>query len=164
MGSDKVSLVVDGRPMVVGVSDALWEAGCHPVVCQGGDAELIASFGLDTIADTQPGAGPVSAIRDAVTRHDGFVVVTACDLPDLDAASIRVVIAALDGGGLASVATSDGRRHLLSCWSVDATPIVEQAVVEGVTSYRELLDRVGAIEVPVSPPAMRNVNHPEDAD
>ena len=77
MGVDKSTMVVGGKPMAVRVADALWEAGCHPVECQGGDRMAIAEYGLEAHPDTRPGDGPVAAILDALVRHDGSDVVVA---------------------------------------------------------------------------------------
>jgi molybdopterin-guanine dinucleotide biosynthesis protein A len=162
MGTDKSALVVEGRPMVVRVSDALWEAGCSPVVCQGGDSDLLGSFGLTTTPDSRPGDGPIAAIRDALQRHEGPVVISACDLPDLQVAAVQAVISAALAADSVAVAVSDGRRHLLSCWPASALDAVSTAITVHVESYRALLDAVGAVEVPVDAASMRNVNEPSD--
>lgn len=166
MGVDKATLVVGGKPMVVSVADALWEAGCCPVECQGGDPMAIGQYGLDVVADAAPGGGPAVAIADALRRHDGRRVVTvACDLADLTS-DVVVALLAVDAGGdhTVSVATSDGRRHLAAAWTVGSADAVDRVIAEGVTGYLALLDRLDSIEVPVAPGAMRNVNHPDDLD
>ncbi len=161
MGTDKAFVVVDGAPMVVRVADALWEAGCHPVECQGGDVDRISALGLSAIPDMTPGAGPVSAIREALRRNHGPIVVAACDLADLDAATVRSVI---DVGQHAAVAVaeSDGHHHLLSYWSIGSAELLDEALGEGRSAYSDVLDRLGATAVPVSSAAMRNVNRPDD--
>lgn len=161
MGTDKALIDVDGVPMVVWVVDALRAAGCRPVQCQGGDLDALAELGLDGFADDAPGAGPVVAIRQAVRRLDGPVVVAACDLADLDAASVDAVVEAGSAAG-AAVAVSEGRRHLLSYWSRSAAVAAGAALEAGVDAYGEVLERVGAVDVPVAAAPMRNVNHPGD--
>jgi len=161
MGTDKAFVVVDGAPMVVRVADALWEAGCHPVECQGGDIDALSALGLSAVQDLTPGAGPASAIREALQRNHGPIVVAACDLADLDAATVRSVIAAGQHGAVA-VAESDGHRHLLSYWSPGAAVLLDEALGDGRSAYRDVLDRVGAAPVPVPSVAMRNVNRPDD--
>lgn len=157
MGRDKAFVEVDGRPMVVAVADALWEGGCHPVECQGGDVDLLAELGLPAVADSTPGAGPVAAIADALGRHDGPVVVAACDLANLDADTVQRLVSTGDAGGLAAVAASGGHRHLLSYWSPGSLDRLER---DG--SYRDALDAVAAVSVDVDDVAMRNVNGPDD--
>lgn len=161
MGVDKAFVVVDGAPMVVRVADALWEAGCHPVECQGGDGDAIGRLGLQRVADLVPGAGPASAILEALRRHGGPIVVAACDLPALDAATVGAVIDAGRAAGIATAA-SDGERHLLSYWSGDAVAALQAALDDGLDSYRAVLERVGAVDVAVPSASMRNVNRPDE--
>lgn len=160
MGRDKAFVEVGGRPMVVAVADALWEAGCHPVECQGGDLDRLAEFGLPAIADSVPGEGPVAALVEAISRHHGPVVVAACDLAHVDAETVRRVVGAgADTDGVA-VAASGGHRHLLSYWTPRA--VGRLAVVDRAGSYRDALDAVGATSVDVDDARMRNLNRPDD--
>ena len=156
MGTDKAFVVVDGRPMVVVVAEALSEAGCHPVECQGGDLERLAELGLTGVADAVAGAGPVAAIGEALDRFGGPIVIAACDLGRLDAPPVRAVIEAGAELGAVAVAASDGRRHLLSYWTPAARDRLPPA-----GSYREALEAVGAVEVPVEGTALQNFNTPE---
>lgn len=164
MGVDKAFIEIDGRAMVVRVADALRKGGCDPVVCQGGDEEIAASFGLEVVADPSPACGPLPAIRAALQHHGGPIVIAACDLADLDPGSVRAVIAAgtSDPMSLVAVAATADRRHLLSYWNPRALVPLTTAVAEGVAAYRVALDRLGAIDVSVDPAAVRNVNRPED--
>lgn len=155
MGTDKAFVVVDGRPMAIAVADALWEAGCHPVECQGGDLAGLASLGLDGFADERPDAGPVDAIRTASARHGGPIVAVACDLPHLDAATVTAVVEAGSRADRLAVASADGRRHLV----VYVPPGAATSDTVGM-SVREW--SADAIEVPVDTDAVRNVNTPDD--
>jgi molybdopterin-guanine dinucleotide biosynthesis protein A len=164
MGSDKALLEIDGRPMIVRVADALWEAGCHPVACQGGDVRRINALGLDVVPDTNPDAGPVEAIRAALEHHCGPVLIAACDLVDLDPLSVRAVIEAgrTDSTPPVSVATADGCPHLLSYWSAKALDPLTALIAGGVTAYHVAIERLRACPVPVPSASVRNVNRPED--
>jgi molybdopterin-guanine dinucleotide biosynthesis protein A len=156
MGSDKAFVVVDGRPLVVAVADALWEGGCHPVECQGGDLDGLASLGLPAFADSAAGAGPVAAIVDALGRHDGHVVIAACDLPDLDGTTVEAVVRAGVAARKVAVAHSAGRDHLLGYWPAGTATLLVAGSVTG--SYRDALDRVDALRVTVPAHVVRNVN------
>jgi molybdopterin-guanine dinucleotide biosynthesis protein A len=145
--------------MVIAVADALWEAGCNPVECQGGDVAALAALGVHATPDREAAAGPVAAIADASSRLGGPIVVAACDLPNLDAASVVAVIAAGEDAGRIAVATASGRHHLLLY--VPAATIVGIGAEASVT---EALRSLGASEVPVDPGVIRNVNTPDDAD
>lgn len=155
MGTDKAFVVVDGRPMAIAVADALWEAGCHPVECQGGDLAGLASLGLEGFADERPDGGPVEAIRTASARHRGPIVAVACDLPYLDADSVTAVVAAGEAEERLAVATAEGRHHLVM--------FVPPGVFEPDAVGRSIREwSFGAIEVPIDASAVRNVNTPED--
>ena len=164
MGVDKAFVEIDGRAMVVRVADALRAAGCHPVVCQGGDEAIATSFGIEVLPDPSPAAGPLPAIRAALQYHGGPVLIAACDLADLGPESVRALIGAgrSDPMPLVAVASAAGRRHLLSYWSPLALAPLTALVAERVTAYHVALDRIGALEVSVDPAAVRNVNRPED--
>jgi molybdopterin-guanine dinucleotide biosynthesis protein A len=166
MGVDKATLTIAGKPMIVSVADAMWEAGCHPVECQGGDADAIAEFGLEVMPDDVPGFGPLPAISAALSRHAGSdVVVAACDLPDLDGATIRSLIAAGTADRADAdvvVATTGQARHLVAWWRRGVGPRLDALVASGVTSYRAALDVLDTLDVQVATTAVRNVNAPAD--
>lgn len=164
MGVDKATLFVGDKPMAVRVADAMWEAGCHPVECQGGDAAAITEYGLEVVPDRNPGDGPVAAIRDALERHEGHdVVVAACDLVDLDGATITALATAGTRGDVdVAVVVADGRRHLVSWWRRGLGRRLGELIDAGVTSYREALSALSVTDVEAAPSVVRNVNTPSD--
>ena len=161
MGADKAFVVVDGRPMVVAVADALWEGGCSPVECQGGDVERLAGLGMTAFPDSRPGTGPVAAILDALERTGDTVVVAACDLPALDAATVRDLASA---DAMAAFARTGEQAHLVSMWTHDTAATLRSLAAEGPVSYRAALDAVSAVAVAVRPEVVRNVNAPGDLE
>jgi molybdopterin-guanine dinucleotide biosynthesis protein A len=167
MGVDKATLVIDGMPMAMRVVEALRGAGCDPVECQGGDADVFAEHAIETYSDRNPGDGPVAAIHEALARHPELdVVVAACDLVDLDGATVGALIAAgsADSDVDVAVASTGGSRHLVCWWrSGSATRVGELAAV-GVASFRGVLSQLRTVDVEVAPEAVRNVNSPTDLD
>jgi len=165
MGADKALVAVDGVPMARRVADALAAGGCRPVRCQGGDRVALAALGLEVVADDHANEGPLHAIVVALrSAAPADVVVSACDLPDLDAATV----AALIGGGAANphalvVVAADLRGpHLVSWWRASAAAPLAALLDVGVRSYREAVERLGGVEVAVTTAAVRNVNRPGD--
>lgn len=86
-GSDKARAVVEGKPLIRHVMDALSQvASGVTVVAQEQDA--YADLGLDTIPDSAADRGPVQGLLAALahcaeTRGEGWLLLTACDmLPD----------------------------------------------------------------------------------
>lgn len=164
MGSDKALLSVDGVAMAVRVADALAGGGCDPVLCQGGDAERLAALGLQVAPDSRPGDGPVIAILDALERQRRDLVVCACDLPWLDAATVMRLIsaAAADRSADVVVACDADGPHLAAFWRAKAGPSLEVLVAEGVRSYRSALERLRTVHVDVPASVVANVNKPDD--
>jgi molybdopterin-guanine dinucleotide biosynthesis protein A len=162
MGADKALIEVGGRAMVLRVVDALRAAGCDPVECQGGDTDGLDALGLVAVPDAEPGEGPVVAVVQAIERHAGPVVVAACDLPDLDAASVGLLVDAVASGAQVAVARATGRRHLVGCWSEGSVAAARAALAAGCSSVGALLDAVGAVDVDVDAARVHNVNRPDD--
>jgi molybdenum cofactor guanylyltransferase len=163
MGTDKALVEVDGVAMADRVARALADAGCDPIVCRGGDAPRLTALGLTAVPDTHPGAGPLPAIVDAL-GSTGDVVVCACDLPWLDAATVQQLLATAEAQPDADVVvacTGDG-AHLLSVWRGHALRPLEDVVAGGVRSYRAALDRLHTVRVDVAPSVVANVNSPDD--
>ncbi len=169
MGTDKALLDIAGRPMVLRVASALTAAGCSPIWCQGGDVLSLRTLGLVVVADSSPGQGPVVAIRDAlrtsVDHHDGAdIVVAACDLVDLTAEAVSIVIDRRLSDAIVTAAVANGESHLLARWSAAALPRLDWLLGEGVRSYRGALRVLHAREVEVPAAAVRNLNRPADLD
>lgn len=166
MGTDKALVELDGVPMAVRVAAALRDAGCDPVWCQGGDLAALGSLGLDARPDPEPHAGPLSGIEAALrAAAPDDAVVAACDLPDLDAATVSTLVRAGATGGPPVVAAADADgAHLVAWWSARSAERLERLRTAGVFSYREALTTLGAQLVRVAPTAVRNVNRPTDLD
>ena len=92
MGVDKATLVVDGTALGARVGEALRGAGCAEVLAVGGQIGSSRYFGVTRLADRRPGAGPAAAVADLLSELGGPLVVLACDLPWITAASVRDLI------------------------------------------------------------------------
>jgi molybdopterin-guanine dinucleotide biosynthesis protein A len=165
MGTDKALLTLDGVALAVRVAAALTGAGCCRVLCQGGDREALESLGLAVIPDSDSGSGPLTAIADALAAAaPDDVVVTACDLPWLDAGTVSTVIRAAAEHDDADVVAARDRHgpHLVAYWRNRSAGALGKQLAAGVRSYRAALDALDAVLVDVDPDAVRNVNSPED--
>jgi len=169
MGTDKAFVEVAGVAMAERVARALAASGCDPVAFIGGDAALLARFQRATIADRWPGRGPVGAIITALGAFDDDVLIAACDLPFVDAASAGTLIAAAtaDQGSPrvdVFVAAADRPQPLLAWWRHECRPAVERAwaVSDGATGVRDIIAQLRSQPVAVAAAALRNVNRPDD--
>lgn len=163
-GVDKARVAVAGRPMiesVVGAARAV--AGSVITVGPGGDTR-----------EDPPHSGPVAAITAGLAGLPGtveLVVVVACDLPDLDAATLRALLAALrrpaastTGAGEVSAPRAalavDAAGHdqfLLAAWDRRALAArlaaLEASGGVGGRAVRALYDDEEVVRVPVGDPA-----------
>jgi molybdopterin-guanine dinucleotide biosynthesis protein A len=125
---------------------------------------MLSALGLEVAPDSLPGDGPVSAILDALTRQRRDLLVCACDLPWLDAATVARLLAAGADNLSADVVVAcdaDGPHHA-GLWRAHARQPLEALVAGGVRSYREALDRLDTVRVDVPSAVVANVNKPED--
>jgi molybdenum cofactor guanylyltransferase len=162
MGRPKALIDVGGEPMVVRVAAALTAGGCAPV-------RLIGSWtpsddvGYPVVADRWPGEGPLGGVITAMIDAGGDVVVAACDLPDLDAATIRAIRDAHRANEAdAVVATTDRLEPALARWNGRALDRLTAIFETGERALHVALGQLDIVEVAVDPAAMRNVNAPGD--
>lgn len=166
MGRDKALLEKGGRPLAAAARDALTGAGAAEVLAIGGDAESMARLGFRHVVDLWPGDGPLGGVVTALraAAHD-VVVVLACDLPEVEPATVTAVLAGL-GHADAAIPVVGGRREVLvAVYRRRCAAPLEAALAEGV---RALRDAVRGLEVAAVDLAetrwVRNVNVPSDLE
>jgi molybdopterin-guanine dinucleotide biosynthesis protein A len=165
LGRDKALVEIGGVPMVRRVASALFAGGCDAVVLVGHPRPDPAFDGFDVVPDDHPDAGPLGGVRTAQRHLGGDLLVAACDLPDLDAVTVRALLAADPTAEVAVAVTPDGRRHpTLARWSERSTPTVAEVFAAGERALRAALDRLVVVEVACEPGPLRNVNLPSDLD
>lgn len=167
MGVDKATLVVRGQALAATAAAALAEAGARSVHAVGGDASALAGLGLEVWPDDHPGEGPLGGLLTALRRaEEDLVVVVSCDLPDLDAATVAALAAALEARPDAHVAApvAGGRLQVLTAaYRVGAAPVLRAAFGAGERSVRRAAAGLVVAEVPgLEPVALADVDRPED--
>ena len=162
MGTDKAVVEVEGVAMVERVAEALESAGCRPVVLVGGDVALLERFGRPTVADEWPGEGPLGGVLTALRAvgSEG-VVVAACDLPSLDAATVRAVFEAgvvAESSIDVAVARTGRLEPALAWWSSGSLRPLTDVWNDGVRAIHEAIGRLSAVFVDVDVVPLHNVN------
>jgi molybdopterin-guanine dinucleotide biosynthesis protein A len=138
-----------------------------------GDVVIVSSREPTTTAwphvqDRRTGLGPLAGVEAALlsARERGYdgAFVLACDMPLVDATTVRVVVAAL---GNASAAAPCARgdtdiEPLCAAYRADCLPAVVRALEEGRLAAHELFAAVGGRTVALPEGLFLNVNTPED--
>jgi molybdopterin-guanine dinucleotide biosynthesis protein A len=158
MGGRKALAVLDGRPLVAHVLQALAAVTAEQVVVAKRDTAL--PPGLTVWVEPDAPRHPLAGVRHAL-REAGGAPVLCCgvDLPRLDPATLRALV---DGAGPAgAVARAGGFLHpTVALWTPAALPVLEAFAPD--EPARAVAERAGLVPVDVDPAALVNVNRPED--
>lgn len=135
MGRDKALLLVEGVPMASRVARAMLDAGAREVFFVGGDTETLKNLGERVVPDLTPHEGPLAGIIAALrAASQEVVVVTACDMPWIDA---NHVIGLVDGIGNFDVVVSAADTQLQplhAAWARSALEKIEAGFLLGERS------------------------------
>ena len=169
MGSDKALLIVGGRPLVLGVADALAGALGVAAVVVGGDENRLRALGLEVLPDQAPGAGPLGGILTALLHHrERFDqgVVLSCDLPDPSPESIRTGAEAASDEDAIAVPVLRGRRQWMhAAWPMAVLPALEESFQRGERAPHRAVIDLPVVEVDgLDPRSLRDIDRLEDLD
>jgi molybdopterin-guanine dinucleotide biosynthesis protein A len=167
MGCDKALLPFRGGPLVESVACAVALAAGSAVLV--GHPRLYQHLGYPAIPDLYPGAGPLGAILTALHHTSAdWNPVAACDMPELSAKFLRLLINAAAAGrsagdALVPIGPSGRPEPLCAVYHRRSLPVLERALRRGVRSVRAALEDLRAtfVSVPELTP-FQNVNTPED--
>lgn len=143
MGQDKAALPIAGSTLLARTVAVAHAAGLAAVVvgrtAPAGWPDPATRF-LD---DGRPGSGPLGGIHDALAAIPDDVLVLPCDLPRLDPAPLRWLLAAADGADRRApvvAGTIAGRiQPLFALWRARSLPSLAQAFAMGERSPRRWL-------------------------
>ena len=144
MGRDKATLTYHGRTQLEVGLDLLRDLGIPGWISVRPDqAADPARAHHPQIVDGADGAGPIAGILAALRAEPGAAwLVLACDLPFLDAATLRTLVAARDPDRLATAFRSghDGLPEpLCAIWEPQAVGPLAQHVADGGRCPRKFL-------------------------
>jgi molybdenum cofactor cytidylyltransferase len=168
----KPCVVVDGRPMVSWVQDAVVGAGLGPIVMVVGHAasqvRALAAPGVEVVENPDPDEGIASSLHVALDwlAARGIVhgaVIGLADQPWVSASAWARVAAAYEQGASLAVATYDGVR---------ANPVLlareiwaEALALRGDEGARQLMRRLPVVEIDCTDAGdPRDVDTPADLD
>ena len=141
MGFDKAMLEVGGVPNAVRLARLLEEVAAPAVEVGPGCS------GLAHVRERPAGSGPLAALcagADGLCRagHRGPVLVLACDLPFIDAGTLKV-LAGWPGRGSVVPRAGGRAQPLCARWSEADLEVARELVEAGERSMKALLVRSG---------------------
>ncbi len=170
MGTDKSVMQWHGTEQRYYMADLL-RGLCNEVYisCRADQAEQIDKQ-YPVMVDTYSGLGPFGAILSAMTAHkDTAWLVTACDLPLLDAATLQYLLHNRDADTIATTFKSpfDGLPEpLVTIWEPKSLPLLLAFLSEGRSCPRKVLirnEQQVKILNPPDPNALMNANTEDEA-
>ncbi|HXN48047.1 MAG TPA: molybdenum cofactor guanylyltransferase [Bryobacteraceae bacterium] len=165
MGRDKARLPFRGRTLIEWVAGQVREAAGSVTLV--GAPERYADLGLEAIAEAHAGLGPLSGIEAALGHSEADLnLIVACDMPHLNVADLRGLIAsaaAWDADVCATAGGPDGAEPLCAVYHRRCLADVQQALGEGRLKVFELYAgwKVRLWE-PADPNLATNINDLED--
>ena len=171
MGSNKALLKVDGLPMITRAYRTLATL-FHEVI-------IVTNSPLDydflpcrTVPDIYPGYGSVAGLHSALSNsNSAHTFVTACDLPFLDPAIIRLLCDLRAEGYDAVVPVSEGGQEPLhAVYSSACKDVFEDAIGKGERKILDILSQMNIRQVTVgdvqniggNAASFENINTPEE--
>ncbi|MBK5273770.1 MAG: formate dehydrogenase accessory sulfurtransferase FdhD [Desulfuromonadales bacterium] len=171
MGTNKALLEVDGTPIITRIYQTLARL-FHEVIIVTNSPEEYAFLPCRTVPDIFPGYGSIAGLHSALTHSSSErTFVTACDMPGLNPALIRLLCVA-DEGAVAIVPTNrEGLREPLhAVYNRSVLPALEAAIRANDMSILNLLDKIRTTVVSQDQfkgvaggeDSFRNLNTPEE--
>jgi molybdopterin-guanine dinucleotide biosynthesis protein A len=120
------------------------------------------------VPDRHPGLGPLAGVEAALlaARERGCdgAFVLACDMPLVDEATVRAVVAALGDAMVAAPSSREGGdiEPLCAVYRLDCLPEVVRALERRALAAHALFASVGGRRVTLPRELFLNVNTPED--
>lgn len=125
-----------------------------------------AGLGWPVVPDVIPGKGAPGGVHAALSHAPapGWVLVLACDLPDIDEAQLGALLDP-DAPFDALLYAADGfDQPLAAWWNTRALGPLETVLKAGNPGFRAVLSVVRHRVIPAqNPGAFRNLNRPEEA-
>lgn len=170
MGRDKALLSRAGRTQLAYIVELVGKVASRVYVSARADqADEPERSRFEQIVDRYEGLGPVAGILSAMDEHpDVAWLVVACDLPNVDAATLEFLIARHSQHQPFTAfrsAHDDLPEPLCAIYCPGSDEIIRKFVDDGIVCPRKMLIRSDTclLDQP-NPAALDNVNTPEDLE
>jgi molybdopterin-guanine dinucleotide biosynthesis protein A len=157
-GTNKAFLVVDGRRIVDRQLDVLRQL-FDEILLSANDPAPYADLGLRVVPDPIPDAGPLGGILGAIEAAAcDRVVVVGCDMPWIDAAALRLVIAPDDDADLV-IPVANGRPEPLHArYGRRLAPLIVRRIAAGRLAPHDLVEDPAVRVTRIEEPALRTID------
>jgi len=148
MGTDKAWLILDEKPMIEHVINALAPATDALAIIA--NSAAFSKFGFEVFSDSQTGVGPLEAIRTALANsRTPRVLLVGCDLPFVTTELFKLLLS-LESDHYAVVPIGpDGRQEpLCAIYDIRALATVSRLIEEGHRKISILFDNVPTRFIP----------------
>lgn len=153
------------QPLVSHPIAALREVFGARVCLVGACNPRVAMLGDRVLADPNPGVGPIGGILSALLAAHTSILVLAGDMPRVDAAAIRILIAAASVRPEAEVlvARAENRTHpCVGIFRLSAVAGLRAAFARGERALHLALQGAVVQTVDLPPSVLANINTPEE--
>ncbi|HEY8655154.1 MAG TPA: molybdenum cofactor guanylyltransferase [Candidatus Limnocylindria bacterium] len=144
MGQDKAWIDVDGRPLIAGVIEVLASVADEVIVVA--NEPRFGSLGVRVVPDRFPDGGALGGIATGVGAATfDTVLVSACDMPFLDAAVWRLLLSQAEGADLVIPVLGDQGDQLETLhalYTKACLPAMERALAAGRLRVISFFDEV----------------------
>lgn len=138
MGAPKPLLPLGGRTLVEHVVAAL-EPLVSGVIVVTNDPESFAFLGLPTVADAEPGRGPLMGLYSGLRAcPTPFALAAACDAPFLAPALLKALIARRREDAMSLPETERGPQPMPGVYPTAIAPTIAKLLAEGRAAMRDL--------------------------
>jgi molybdopterin-guanine dinucleotide biosynthesis protein A len=168
MGADKAALSYHGKPQMEHVLDLI-APYCEKTFlsCRADQTDQTGLAGRPQIHDTFFNMGPMAGILSALQAHPGSAfLVVACDLPFLDAPTLKALVEGRDPEKMATGFTGTYKglpEPLCSIYEPKAFARMRELNGQGIDCPRKaMMHSPCRMLTPPDPLALTNANHPDD--
>ena len=161
MGTDKSTLLFNGKPLVEHVCEQLRGTFCQ-ILISANEAEELTFLGLEIIPDRTPGQGPLMGIASALeasANELNFVV--ACDIPHIDIACVRRMLAeaARSGADIVIPSAGDGfYEPLFAIYRKSALKTINEVLCTGARKISDVFARCRVKHIETGTERLTNLN------
>jgi molybdopterin-guanine dinucleotide biosynthesis protein A len=165
-GRDKARVEIEGEPLLVRVARSLQSAARETIVVADQPGKY-RDLGFETIADRQPGLGPLGGLQAALShRGDGWLLCASCDRIGIRPEWLQALFAGRNNG--VKVVAFRGRiwQPMPALYHTSLAPEVDAAVDAGRLSPWVLLEQNDAValELPADWETSLDINAPGELE